>query len=180
METGERVDKGKSLVAGLTPAAWKPAPASRSQHRGHLSGVAPRDPRHKSALRGASRPHSPPPVPASVAVRWALHRQPAPPGGSAGGGGARRPPDSGFRSAPCRDRQVPARPEALRAPWSSSPQATVPDPQAAATRNPGLGSGRGLAGSRQPSGQALVAPSRSWKARALRAHRACSSELRRT
>lgn len=59
MATGERVDKGKSLVAGLTPAAWKPAPASGSWHRGHLSGVAPQDPRHKPALREASQPLGP-------------------------------------------------------------------------------------------------------------------------
>lgn len=77
-------------------------------------------------------------------MRRDLHPQPAPPGGSAGGGGARRPPNSGFRSAPYRDRRVPARPDALRAPWSSAPQAAVRDQQAAATRIPGLGGTHGL------------------------------------
>lgn len=100
-------------------------------------------------------------------MRRALHRQPAPPGGSAGGGGARRPPDSGFRSAPYRDRRAQ---DALEL----HPQAAVRDLQAAATRTPGPGSGHGLGVSKQPSGQAPVAPSGSWKARALGAHRACA------
>lgn len=59
VETGERVDKGQSLVAGLTPAAWKPAPAFGSRRRGHLSGVAHRDPRHKPTQRGSSQPLGP-------------------------------------------------------------------------------------------------------------------------
>lgn len=59
METGERVDKGQILVAGLTPAAWKLAPAFGSRHRGHHSGVAHRDPRHKPAQRGSSQPLGP-------------------------------------------------------------------------------------------------------------------------
>lgn len=63
--TGEPVDKGKSLVVGFTPAAWKPAPASRSRHQRQPSGVATRDPRHKPPSReprnrsepGARRTH---------------------------------------------------------------------------------------------------------------------------
>lgn len=182
METGERVDKGKSLLVGITPAAWKPAPASRSPHHGDLFGVAtPRPqtqarPARSLTTAGARRAtHSPPTVPASVALRRVLRRQPALPGGSAGGGGAHRPPDSGFRSAPCRARRVPARPDALRAPWSSAPQAAVRDLRAAATGTPGLGSGHGLGVSKLPSGQAPGVPSGSWKARALGAHKACAS-----
>lgn len=56
VETGERIDKEKSLVVGFTPAAWKPVPASRCRHQRHPSGVVTRDPRHKPAQPGASEP----------------------------------------------------------------------------------------------------------------------------
>lgn len=155
--------------------------ASRTPLRGRPPTPPARDPRHKPALQGASRPQGPgahrthrlrsrPPslcvelsagsqlllagVQAVVARAGRRTRgSAAPPAGTAGS--LPGPTHSGCPGAPPRRR--PCGTSRLQRP-----------------RTPGLGSIHGRRVSKLSSGQAPVAPSGFWKARALGAHRACA------